>query len=378
MVKFLLISEGFHFQVTNSVEDSINRHHNHLVIKPKENRWRGGKAIAINQKKQLRSCQKIGKTKRLGIGGKKMFTLFAAQAHNPETGETFGTGWVPEPPDMRDYNPKTKDISDLAKKLGFGTKEEGFKAPNSIDLRPYCSPINNQGGLGSCTAQAATGVVEYFEQRAFNKHIDSSPLFVYKATRNLLQVTGDTGAWLRNTMGALSLCGVPHEKYWPYTDQDPDFDEEPSSFVYAVADNYEATKYFCHDPLGQNVPTTTVLNSVKNYLAAGIPSMFGFWGFRSFWHQDPPGHIPFPCPNDLYDGWGHALVAVGYDDNKKITNKVCNKTTKGALLIRNSWGPNWGDKGYGWFPYDYVKYRIAVDFWSLISMEWLDTGNFHI
>jgi len=192
-----------------------------------------------------------------------------------------------------------------------------------------------------------------------------------------MQVTGDTGAWLRNTMGALVHCGVPSEKYWPYTDAQPAFDEEPPSFVYAVADNYEALKYFSHDPLGANVPGGTVLASVKDYLAAGIPSMFGFWGFPSFDSCDVAGGIPYPCPGERAQ-WGHAIVAVGYDDAKKLKNTICNKTTKGALLIRNSWGTAWGDSGYGWLPYAYVESGLALDFWSLLSMEWVDTKQFGV
>jgi C1A family cysteine protease len=190
-----------------------------------------------------------------------------------------------------------------------------------------------------------------------------------------MQVTGDTGAWLRNTMGALVLCGVPEEKYWPYTDADPAFDAEPPSFVYAIADNYEALKYFCHDPQGANISGANVLASVKKYLAAGVPSMFGFWGFASFDDCDTRGGIPYPCPGEQAQ-WGHAIVAVGYDDTKKIKNTRCNKTSTGALLIRNSWGTGWGDQGYGWIPYDYVKNKLAMDFWSLLSMEWIDSKQF--
>lgn len=295
----------------------------------------------------------------------------------PETGERVSTGWLPPLPDLRDCTEAEPEIAAMAKKLRLVPKKSGKLAvPSSIDLKDSCSPIENQKSLGSCTAHAAVGIVEYFQRRAFGKHLEGSRLFVYKATRNLMQITGDTGAWLRNTMGALVLCGVPDEKYWPYTDASPDFDEEPSSFVYSVADDFKAVWYFCHDPLGSYISGKAVLESVKKYLAARIPSMFGFWGFPSF-DTGKNGEIPYPCPGENAQ-WGHAIVAVGYDNAKKIKNVVSKKTTTGALLIRNSWGTGWGDKGYGWLPYDYVENKLALDFWSLISMDWVDTGKFGI
>jgi C1A family cysteine protease len=176
-----------------------------------------------------------------------MYTTYRL-VETPAIGQTVGTGWLPPLPDLRDFTIAHPEIAPMGKKLGLHKTKTLKETPATVDLRAWCSPIENQMSLGACTAHAAVGVVEYFEQRAFGKHIEGSRLFVYKTTRNLMQVTGDTGAWLRNTMGALTLCGVPDEKYWPYTDAKPAFDDEPSSFVYAVADNYEAVKYFCHDP----------------------------------------------------------------------------------------------------------------------------------
>ncbi len=71
-------------------------------------------------------------------------------------------------------------------------------------------------------------------------------------------------------------------------------------------------------------------------------------------------------------------MAVGYDDDKIIINSNCGKKTKGALLIRNSWGPDWGDKGYGWLPYEYVLQGLANDWWTIIKSEWVDLKIFSL
>jgi len=293
----------------------------------------------------------------------------------PGLERSFGTGWLPPTPDLRDYTEKDKDIPKMVKQLGI-VESLKFSLPISIDLRQWCTPVEDQGGIGSCTAQAAVGAVEYYENRAFNRYINGSRLFVYKTTRNLLGLTGDTGAWLRNTMGALALLGVPPENFWQYTDG-PTFDNEPSAFVYSLADDYQATRYFSHDPIGSNIPKDRLLLRIKAFLAAGVPVMFGFYGFPSFKNTTNKGEVPFPCPGESAI-FGHAVLAVGYHDTKTISNPMCNTKTKGALLIRNSWGVGWGDQGYGWLPYEYVMHGLAVDFWSLLKMDWVDTKNFGI
>ena len=298
-------------------------------------------------------------------------------------GFELGMGWLPDYPEFRDYTVDKEEVSPRLIRLGqrdsvkamltkVGVSEpEKLSIPTSIDLKRWCSPIEQQGALGSCTANAGVGLVEYYERRAFGRHIDASRLFLYKVTRNLLHWTGDTGAFLRTTMAAMVLFGVPPEEYWAYIIID--FDKEPSSFCYAFAQDYQAIQYFRLDP--PSIPRDLLLKRIKSLLAVGLPSMFGFTVFDSIGQAGDDGKIPFPCPEERILG-GHAIMAVGFDDKIKIKNDNCKLETTGALLIRNSWGIGWGDKGYGWLPYKYILRGLAIDWWSLLKNEWIDTKKF--
>ena len=293
------------------------------------------------------------------------------------TGYGHGLGWLPDLPDNRDFSPAqgkrevpevTEEVPDLLSRLGAGQPAD--HVPPAVDLSEFFSPIEDQGSLGSCTANAGVGLLEYYELQAFGKHLDASRLFLYKTTRNLMGETGDTGAFLRTTMQALAVFGVPPAEVVPYDISR--FDEEPTAFAYSYAQAYKALQFYRLDPGG--TARDALLQQIKTNLAAKLPVMFGFSVFSSYQNGAEPGEIPFPSSKDRQVG-GHAVVAAGYDDTRKITGPGGAATT-GAILIRNSWGEAWGRQGYGWLPYDYVTEGLAVDWWSLIQSDWIDNGLF--
>jgi C1A family cysteine protease len=288
-------------------------------------------------------------------------------------------------------NLKTLLIEDSGKKSNCSLKnwkdhwrDENFRVythlPVSIDLSFWCSPTSDQGGLKSCAAHAGAALIEYFSKRYLNDYKPVSTRFLYKIARNLADRKGDTGISLRETIKAMITFGIPPEAYWRSAESN--FDEEPTSFCYSFAQNYQTLSYFRLDH--PDVSKDELLTRIKIALAAGFPCMFGFTVHASIYNpfNVQQGHIPYPGklsydlaqPDEVIGG--HAVVAVGYHDYKKIRRSNGRDYSTGALLIRNSWGSQWGLGGYGWLPYDYVVNGLTSDWWSLVKTEWLQTGKF--
>ena len=257
-------------------------------------------------------------------------------------------GWVRDLPDPRDhmYSAPLRVLQAL---------------PDFVDLEPRF-PIYNQGRIGSCTANALAGAVQFDRiKNRQNPDFVPSRLFIYYNERVVEGDPGnDGGAQLRDGIKTLKQRGVCPETEWPYDDTPAAFEggpfpvgskpaTHPSQICYNDAANYKIVNY---QRLNQN------LSQLRGCLASGFPFAFGFSVFGGWYNQDPhPVTIPVPSADDTLVG-GHAVLCIGYDNSKNL------------FKIRNSWGSEVGDQGYFYMPYAYVTDpNLANDFWVINSVS---------
>ena len=268
-----------------------------------------------------------------------------------------GLGWHPDVADPHDFARDHEEVVRLLAKL-----KPSQSLPETVDWREFCHRPPHQKGLGSSAAFACLALVRYFECRSTGRLYNPSARFVYKTSRRILRWQGDSGSTFRATWKAICKFGVPDERVWPY---DPArFDEEPDAFVYASAQELAPMYYVRLDARGRR--GKKALETVKSFLAAGFPSVMGFCVPASV---NSEAEIPMPSLRDEIFG-GHAVLAVGYDDTRRT------RAGRGAILICNSWGPHWGEEGFGWLPYAYVQTHLASDFWTVVRPEWLASEEF--
>lgn len=218
-----------------------------------------------------------------------------------------------------------------------------------VDMRSLCPPVYDQGELGSCTANAIAGAYQFDEMKEKEKGvITPSRLFIYYGERAIEgTVTEDSGGFLQDGIDFIHQTGVCPETTWAYDINK--FTEKPPQNCYTVAENHKCTSF---KQLSQN------LNQLKQCLINGYPFVFGIQVYDEF-ESDAvakTGIVPMPTPSSSNLG-GHAIMCVGYDDEHKW------------FICRNSWGSDWGEKGYFFLPYAYVNNpNLASDFWSIITV----------
>ncbi|PYT11280.1 MAG: peptidase [Acidobacteria bacterium] len=241
-------------------------------------------------------------------------------------------GWIPDLPDARDHL--------------FKAPRKAGPLPSSMDLRSGCPPVYDQGGLGSCTANAIGAAIEFDQRKQeLEQRFTPSRLFIYYNERALEgTINTDSGGMLRDGMKTVAADGACPETLWPYSEEK--FAERPSALSYEIAKTHPVVRY---SRLAQS------LGQMKACLAAGFPFVFGFTVYESFEGDvvARTGVASIPDPSETILG-GHAVMAVGYDDQSS------------RFLIRNSWGANWGMGGHFTMPYAYLTdNNLADDFWTI-------------
>lgn len=241
-------------------------------------------------------------------------------------------GWLPDFPDQRDH---------LYRVLRPVLRE----LPAVLDLRPQCSAIEDQGNLGSCTANALAGAIEFLEKKDGIKNFtDVSRLFIYYNERVIEHsVNQDSGAMIRDGIKTLAKQGVCSEAKWPYVISK--FTKKPSAACFAEASRRRIKQY----------ARLEVLDEMRTCLADGFPFVFGFSVYASFESRQvaKTGVLNMPGKKEKMVG-GHAVMAVGYDDKQE------------RFIVRNSWGTNWGTQGYFTMPYAYLTDRnLSDDVWTI-------------
>jgi len=231
-----------------------------------------------------------------------------------------------------------------APRLEFTARGRESKA----DLRQYCAPVEDQAELGSCNACAVVSALEFLQKKSGAAHTDLSVLYVYYYGRRLAgNEDKHTGLLCHHATAAVMAYGVCPEALWPYrTDK---FTQEPPERARKEAGRFDAVQYA---RLGSS-------DEAKLSLASGIPVLFGLDIPSEYYHST--GSDGRMAPLGTYDHMpmtGHTMMVVGYDDQSK------------TWLAQNSWGAQWGERGYVHMPYDVVsKYAWNDELWAIGALE---------
>ncbi|MBA6232545.1 C1 family peptidase [Colwellia sp. MB3u-28] len=200
-------------------------------------------------------------------------------------------------------------------------------------------------------------------------------MFIYYNERVIEgKVDLNAPVFIRNGIKSLFKNGICSEVSWPYPEttfpksiKDIIRTGSVAEITAAIAKALKDNETELHAAISQ-IPSVQALTQAKKHiitryckltldnglidfklsLSKGFPVIFGMMVPRSFYLTPANGVFTLPPPDEIRLG-GHALLAVGYDDNKQ------------HFIVRNSWGEEFGDKGYCYIPYDFFtgKYQTS-------------------
>jgi hypothetical protein len=219
------------------------------------------------------------------------------------------------------------------------TPYSGAELPPRVDLSGDMPPPGNQGDLNACVGWAmAYGLKSYQEKieegRSYIKDgaVDPktvfSPSFIYNQCNN----GRDSGVFYPDAFNVLSEVGAATWADMPYNGKD--FKTQPSPDVKARAKRYRID--FWRQVNAQDT------KEIKAHLNAGFPVLIGANVDEGF-IKLPADRIWKTLGQPL---GGHAMIVVGYDDDKK------------AFRLMNSWGTGWCDKGFCWVDYEFFRRAV--------------------
>lgn len=221
--------------------------------------------------------------------------------------------------------------------------------PSSVSLQRYAPTPGNQGQTGTCVAWSsayhARTIAESVKLNRTNlSEINNNvyaPSFVYNQIRK--EPGCEKGTYIHEALELLSTKGVPKFKDLPF-----DCNREIGESDLGNASTHRIEGYKILFGVNDN----NKILPVKKSLSENKPVLIGMMCAESFFN--PVG--VWQPKQEEYNGSfpGHAMVTIGYDDNQY----------GGAFLIMNSWGTEWGNKGFIWIRYNdyahFVKYAFEM------------------
>ncbi|SMC21291.1 Papain family cysteine protease [Clostridium acidisoli DSM 12555] len=237
--------------------------------------------------------------------------------------------------------------------------EKTESIPQSADLRAGYGPVKDQGELGACTSFSACSVLEYL----LNKDIPLSELyFYYQERKEDNDVNEDAGSTIARSALVATTIGTCTEALDPYDIKK--FTATPSAADDKDAKNHKAmTKY----------KVKTIDDILYSVGVLKRPVLIGVKVYESFENITSNGYIPLPKNGEQLLG-GHALNICGYFSKPESSTKNPNEEIKEILpfkkydglyfIIRNSWGENFGDKGYLYMPAEFLQ-KYSSDWWHI-------------